>query len=75
MASVEPTGGDQGRGLDEDGIVEECDQCETCTPHDVRVEIRTESDDSENAAFSREPYRVSECTECGTVTRTRMNNA
>lgn len=74
MASVESTRRDASAGLDE-GMVEECDQCGTQQPHDVRVEILTESDDSENAAFSREPYRVSECTGCGTVTRMRMNNA
>lgn len=56
-------------------ISEECDDCEHETPHEVSVEIRTESKHRENSEFSREPYRVSECTVCGTETTTRMNNA
>jgi hypothetical protein len=41
----------------------------------VRVEIRTESSKNENAEFSREPYRISVCAECGEETTMRMNNA
>jgi len=54
---------------------EACAECGRETPHEVRVQIQTESDDPQNAAFSREPYRVSECQVCGTTTSTRMNNA
>ncbi len=54
---------------------EPCSTCERTTPHDVSVQILTESTKSKNAAFSREPYRVSECRVCGTTTETRMNNA
>ena len=54
---------------------EACSTCERTTPHDVSVQILTESTKAENAAFSREPYRVSECQICGTKTETRMNNA
>lgn len=61
--------------VNEDGMVEECDQCGTSAPHDVRVEICTESNNAENAQFSREPYRVSKCLSCGTMTWVRMNNA
>lgn len=61
--------------MDEDGIVEHCEQCGCSQPHEVSIEIRTESDTTENAEFSREPYRVSECLECGTETLIRMNNA
>ena len=57
-----------------DVVTERCPGCERDTVHDVRVEIRTESDDSENAQFSREPYRVAVCADCGTETATRMNN-
>lgn len=56
-------------------VTEECDDCGRDTPHEVTVEIRTESEDHEHAEFSREPYRVSECLNCGTETTTRMNNA
>jgi len=54
---------------------EACSTCGHTTPHDVSVQILTESSKQENAAFSREPYRVSECQVCGTTTETRMNNA
>jgi hypothetical protein len=60
-----------------DGVdmAEHCSTCDRETPHAVRVQIQTESDKHENAAFSREPYRVSECQICGATTSTRMNNA
>ncbi len=56
-------------------ITESCDECERETPHDVSVQIRTESQKRENAEFSREPYRVTECQICGEETSQRMNNA
>lgn len=56
-------------------MTESCTSCEQTTPHAVSVEILTESAQPENAEFSREPYRVSECLTCGTTTSTRMNNA
>jgi hypothetical protein len=56
-------------------VTEECEHCGRVTPHEVAVEILTESADPENAAFSREPYRVSECRVCGATETTRMNNA
>ncbi|MFC7078991.1 hypothetical protein [Halorussus caseinilyticus] len=52
-----------------------CDDCGESTPHDVSIEIQTESKKSENTEFSREPYRVTECLECGETTSKRMNNA
>ncbi|AFZ72348.1 DUF7835 family putative zinc beta-ribbon protein [Natronobacterium gregoryi] len=57
------------------GITEYCDECGLETIHEVSVQIRTESVKQENAQFSREPYRVSECQRCGTRTSQRMNNA
>jgi len=66
MAATDRTVGD---------VTEECATCGRATPHHVAVEILTESTKAENAEFSREPYRVSECGVCGTTTRTRMNNA
>ena len=56
-------------------IAEDCEDCDRETPHEVAIEMRTESAKAENAEFSREPYRVSECTVCGIETTTRMNNA
>lgn len=56
-------------------ITEQCPSCNRETPHDVRIEIRTESNKRENAEYSREPYRVSECRDCGVTTSQRMNNA
>ncbi|MFB6197749.1 MAG: hypothetical protein ABEI52_05690, partial [Halobacteriaceae archaeon] len=58
-----------------DGITERCANCEATTVHAVRIELREESDRATNAAFSREPYRVAECTACGEITVTRMNDA
>jgi len=54
---------------------ESCESCQHETPHSVSVELKTESADAENAEFSREPYRVSECTVCGETETRRMNNA
>lgn len=54
---------------------ESCEQCGEKTPHDVHIEIQTESKKTENTEFSREPYRVTECMECGETTSQRMNNA
>jgi len=56
-------------------MTEVCPDCDRETPHQVSVEILTESAKPDNAEFSREPYRVSECRVCGTTTTTRMNNA
>lgn len=58
-----------------DGMTEHCDVCGTDTLHQVNVQIRTESSNSENAHYSREPYRVRECQRCGERSSQRMNNA
>ncbi|MFW6321675.1 MAG: hypothetical protein ACOC0Z_07465 [Halohasta sp.] len=58
-----------------DNTVEYCSHCGRETQHVVRVEIRTESQKTENAEFSREPYRVTRCVDCGAETTMRMNNA
>ncbi|MFH5797984.1 hypothetical protein [Haladaptatus sp. CMAA 1911] len=55
-------------------FLEPCDDCGLKTVHEVEIEIRTENERSDNAAFSREPYRVSTCTGCGRTTAVRMNN-
>jgi len=58
-----------------DDLTEECDECDQQTPHTITVKILTESSQPENAQYSREPYRISECRVCGDTERTRMNNA
>lgn len=58
----------------DDGDLEPCECCGRETPHDVRIEIRTESVERENAQYSREPYRVATCVPCGEESVTRMNN-
>lgn len=58
-----------------DGMTEFCDSCDTDTLHQVSVQMRTESTKTENAQFSREPYRVAECQRCGTRSSQRMNDA
>lgn len=64
-----------GRTTTSDTYDEQCDGCGRETPHAVRIEIRTESRKRENAAYSREPYRVATCRYCGETSSQRMNNA
>lgn len=61
--------------IEADTVRETCSACREPRVHRVRVEIRTESECEENAQFSREPYRVATCRNCGTESVTRMNNA
>lgn len=56
-------------------VTEECDECDRETVHEISVELRTESPESENATFSREPYRIAECNVCGHSSEVRLNNA
>lgn len=58
-----------------DGMTEHCESCDIDTLHEVNVQILTESTSTENAHYSREPYRVKECQRCGERTSQRMNNA
>jgi len=58
-----------------DDIREQCESCDRTTRHEVQVVIRTESEKAENAEFSREPYRVATCEQCGSERIQRMNNA
>ncbi|WP_135662063.1 DUF7835 family putative zinc beta-ribbon protein [Halorhabdus rudnickae] len=58
-----------------DQLSEYCPSCGTERPHGVSVTLVTESDETDNAAYSREPYRVSECLNCGRRTERRMNDA
>jgi hypothetical protein len=44
-------------------------------PPDVSIRPVTESKKRLNTEFSREPYRVCVCEECGARTEQRMNNA
>ncbi|PSQ58900.1 MAG: hypothetical protein BRD23_05665 [Halobacteriales archaeon SW_9_67_25] len=60
---------------DIDDLTEECDECDRQTLHTISVKILTESRQAENAQYSREPYRISECQVCGDIEQTRMNNA
>jgi len=58
-----------------DGRTEQCEHCGREPAHDVRVEVRTENEQAEHAANSREPYRVVTCHACGEETSQRMNDA
>jgi ribosomal protein S14 len=53
---------------------EECEECGRRTGHDVSVDLRTENPKSSNAAFSREPYRVTKCIVCGHETAVRWQD-
>lgn len=62
-------------GPDATLVLERCDECGDRTPHVATIEFLVESVDSEHSANSRQPYRVTECRECGTSTRKRATNA
>ena len=55
-------------------VVERCDSCGRETDHRVSIELKTESTKRENARYSREPYRMTECLSCGDRSSVRMNN-
>ncbi|WP_438267359.1 DUF7835 family putative zinc beta-ribbon protein [Haladaptatus halobius] len=55
-------------------LVERCDNCAAMTPHQVTIKLITENEDSQNAAFSREPYRITECQQCAATRKQRMND-
>ncbi|WP_435182635.1 hypothetical protein [Halobellus sp. EA9] len=56
-------------------LTEYCDACDARTPHEVSIELKTESKKRTNRAFSREPYRVTKCHTCGGERSQRMNDA
>ncbi|WP_227378333.1 DUF7835 family putative zinc beta-ribbon protein [Haladaptatus halobius] len=59
--------------MDEETHVEECATCEGETTHKISIEI-IEEGENDGVGFSREPYRIAECLECGTGTSQRMND-
>jgi len=48
-----------------DVIDEPCETCRHETPHEVAIELRSESRTNENTQYARQPYRISLCTRCG----------
>ena len=73
--SIDATLGPLIRGEEQDAttvIDESCPACACETPHEVFVHLFVESQGEENAAFSREPYRISVCRRCGYETVERM---
>jgi len=56
-------------------LTEYCDECGSRTPHEVSIELKTESKKRTNRQFSREPYRVTKCGVCGGTASQRMNDA
>lgn len=62
-------------GRADNSRTEYCPSCRTDQPHDVSITLLTENEDSDNAAYSREPYRVAVCRICGRRTERRMNDA
>lgn len=56
-------------------MVEPCECCDNETVHEVFVHVFVESARAVNVKFSRQPYRVSVCTECGEETLSRMNHS
>jgi uncharacterized Zn finger protein len=60
--------------VEPDRVLEECTECGHETPHSVSIEILQEGTDQRPTAYSREPYRVTECDRCGSTEQLRMNN-
>lgn len=62
---------------DADGMpttrVERCENCDQETLHEVYVHVFIESAEEDSAGHSRQPYRVTVCTSCGTETLRRTN--
>ncbi|WP_144901237.1 DUF7835 family putative zinc beta-ribbon protein [Halobellus captivus] len=56
-------------------LSEYCEACGSRTPHEVAIELKTESKKRTNREFSREPYRVTKCRICGDERTQRMNDA
>ncbi|MEE6211045.1 hypothetical protein U3A55_12910 [Salarchaeum sp. III] len=54
---------------------EPCPVCDATTTHAVAIELRQECPDGDNSAYSREPYRVTECTVCGASRASRVRSA
>lgn len=53
-----------------------CPECGMDAVHEIRLELRRESDREDRIArkYSREPYRVTTCQVCGRETAIRMNS-
>ncbi|CCQ32183.1 hypothetical protein HLRTI_002757 [Halorhabdus tiamatea SARL4B] len=62
-------------GRTDNSRTEYCPSCGSDQPHDVSITLLTENEDSDNAAYSREPYRVAVCRVCGRRAERRMNDA
>lgn len=60
--------------MDIESTTERCESCETVTERELTIDLVSEGDADDDRGFDREPYRVSECQECGHETKTRMNN-
>ena len=60
--------------VEPDQILEECVECGCETLHSVSIEILQEGNSQRPSAYSREPYRVTECDRCGSTEQLRMNN-
>lgn len=77
--STEPRNRPGGRTAGESGgvedVIEWCDCCGSETAHAVSIQIKAESDQPENAAFSRQPYRRSQCLSCDDSSLVRLNDA
>lgn len=52
--------------------LEYCHECDIETIHRVSIELKEERDTGPNVAYSREPYRVTECERCHTKRSERM---
>lgn len=53
---------------------EYCESCQCETRHSVSLIIVEEGSDDSDVRFSREPYRVTVCEQCGLETKMRLND-
>lgn len=60
--------------VNSDDVIEWCDHCLAETPHTVAIRILSESDEPDKEAYSRQPYRQTQCRDCGEADMIRLND-
>lgn len=75
MSSKQGSSGDAAVDPSTTEVDEFCSACRTRTAHVASIDFLVENVDLENPNNSRQPYRVTECLECGAETRQRATNA
>nr|WP_227380806.1 hypothetical protein [Haladaptatus halobius] len=75
MSNKSPDENESDAEIDRSQVTDEsCKICGEETQHQISIELITENEDSDNDEFSREPYRITECQQCGEISKQRMND-